>query len=175
MKASSQGAITSPAASRRKPQMRATARTVWTASEIRLLSPLPIREAIRTFAPMERPIKRPIRRLIRGALLPTAAMASLELNFPTTARSVAVKSCCRMLVAAMGRAKKISLSQSEPCSISISFFIRHLISSRQILQYFCSLPIVYQKKEAVTSAAQRSENPQVLTFVSETDRIYFAC
>ena len=74
-----------------------------------------------TFAPTETPTKRFMTRLMIGALQPTAAVASAgsEAKCPTTATSTELKSCCRMLLAASGIAKRRILSAREPLSMSI--------------------------------------------------------
>ena len=58
-------------------------------------------------------------RLMMGPLLPTAASAWWLENRPTTATSVELKSCCKMLLAASGMAKTRIFFKSGPCSMSI--------------------------------------------------------
>ena len=55
-------------------------------------------------------------------LLPTAAMAWLLSNRPTTATSAELNSCCRMVLAASGNANRTILSHRDPCSMSIWLF-----------------------------------------------------
>ena len=74
----------------------------------------PMQRAIRTLDPTEIPTKKLTRSETIGVLLPTAAIASLLANLPTTATSVALKSCCSMLVSINGIAKRKTLSTIEP-------------------------------------------------------------
>lgn len=55
-------------------------------------------------------------------LLPTAANARLLAKRPTTAVSTELNNCCKMLLAARGRAKISNLFHSVPWVISIVFF-----------------------------------------------------
>ena len=55
-------------------------------------------------------------------LLPTAANARLLAKRPTTAVSTELNNCCKMLLAASGRAKSSNLFHRDPCVISIVFF-----------------------------------------------------
>ena len=54
-------------------------------------------------------------------LAPTAANASPPAKFPTTATSAALNNCCKILLAASGKANNNNLSQIEPFNISICF------------------------------------------------------
>ena len=70
-------------------------------------------------APTETPTKRLTSTLMTAPLLPTAAMAWLLSNRPTTATSAELNSCCRMVLAASGNANRTILSHRDPCSMSI--------------------------------------------------------
>ena len=88
---------------------------------VRLLF-FPTAFAITTLTPSAIPIKKLRSKPTIGLFAPTAATArvlAFPVKFPTTATSEALKSCSRMPVAATGRAYFISLSQIEPCIISI--------------------------------------------------------
>ena len=49
-----------------------------------------------------------------GPFAPTAANAPLPAKLPTTATSAALNNCCKILLAANGKAKSMSLFQIEP-------------------------------------------------------------
>ena len=119
MRRSRFGAMISPSVSTMQPERKAVRTLVWTASLIFSFSPRPMRDAMTTFVPRERPENRLTRRLMRAALLPTAAIAVEESKRPTTARSAELNSCCRMLARASGRAKRTIFPARGPCSISI--------------------------------------------------------
>ena len=117
------GARNSPSTARSTPPSKATIIDVCTAFEILLWSFCPIDLAIITLLPSEIPTKRLTSNPITGALLPTAAIASLPENCPTTARSAALNSCCKTPVTARGSAYLIILSPNEPFIISIRLFM----------------------------------------------------
>ena len=71
-------------------------------------------EAMTTLAPTDNPTKEFTNKLIIGPLAPTAAKAPLPAKLPTTATSAALNNCCKILLAAKGSAKSISLSQMDP-------------------------------------------------------------
>ena len=81
---------------------------------------LPMWLEITAQAPIEIPTKRLMSSPMIGALLPTAASALLPTKWPTTAMSIELKSSCRRLLAAKGRANsKIFLNRGS-LSMSIS-------------------------------------------------------
>lgn len=57
-----------------------------------------------------------------GPFAPTAANAPLPAKLPTTATSAALNNCYKILLAANGKAKSMSLFQIEPFNISNVFF-----------------------------------------------------
>ena len=69
---------------------------------------------------MEIPINRLMSNPMTGALLPTAARASLPTKCPTTATSTELKSSCNRLLAASGRANTNIFLNNGPFSMSIS-------------------------------------------------------
>ena len=75
-----------------------------------------------TLAPTDKPTNRFINKLITGVLPPTAAKDLLPAKRPTTATSAELNNCCRMLLAARGRAKISIFLRSGPLSISICLF-----------------------------------------------------
>ena len=76
-----------------------------------------------------------IRRFITGPLHPTAACPELLSNFPTTATSTELNSCCKIELSARGIAKSRSLSSKLPFSISTL-----------LLLFFIALPSFIQRK-----------------------------
>ena len=65
-----------------------------------------------TLVPIESPINKLMRVVMMGALLPTAAIASLSTNLPIIAISAALKNCCIIPVNASGIAiNKIFLNK----------------------------------------------------------------
>ena len=109
----------------KRPQITASTRAVPTAWRTFPVSLAPICLAMTTFAPIDRPTKKLTRRETTGAFPPTAAIASLLANLPTTATSVALKSCWSMLVRARGMAKKRTLSRIDP-------FVRSFLSEEPV-------------------------------------------
>ena len=112
---------TRPRKRRKTPLIKATVIAVWTLWFAFSFSPRPIKRETTTFAPTDIPTKRFIIRFMTGPLHPTAAVASAgsDAKCPTTATSTALNSCCNMLLAARGIAKKRILSAKEPESMSI--------------------------------------------------------
>ena len=92
-------------------------------------------EAMTTLAPTDNPTKEFTNKLIIGPLAPTAAKAPLPAKLPTTATSAALNNCCKILLAAKGSAKSISLFQMEPFNISNVFFF-FILSLHYVLFYF---------------------------------------
>ena len=123
-------AIRFPSTATKMPAARANAMEVRTALFAFSGSRAPMFWAISTFAPTDIPTKKLTSRETIGVLLPTAAIASMLANLPTTATSVALKSCCSMLVSMSGMAKRRTLSTIEPLvrsgSEGIRFFRRRL-------------------------------------------------
>ena len=99
---------------RKTPLSSATTAEVLTALRIFSLSFCPIWLEMTALAPIDMPTNRLISRLITGALLPTAASASLLANRPTTATSTELNSCCSTLLAANGSANKRIFMNSGP-------------------------------------------------------------
>ena len=100
--------------------MTATHSTVLIALRMLFSSFWPMWFEIIAQAPIETPINRFISNPMTGALLPTAASASLPTKCPTTATSTELKSSCNKLLAANGRANSSIFLNNGPLSISIS-------------------------------------------------------
>ena len=136
-------ATSSPITVTTMPLSTATIKAVCTAFLTDRMSFLPIALAITTLAPSAIPINKFRISPISGLFAPTAATATvlspLE-KLPTMAISDALNSCSRIAVAATGSAKRGSLSQSDPCSISIlagTFSIPIANTSFYILRKHC--------------------------------------
>ena len=84
--------------------------------------------ATTTFAPMESPTKSVTIRLMTDALLPTAAMAWADANFPATAVSAELKSCCNIPDNAIGSARPHNLVNIGPLSISIECLLSFVMN-----------------------------------------------
>ena len=110
-----------PMKMRATPDKRPNSIAVETASDIAVSSLLATSLAMSTLAPVAHPTKRFMMRFIKADVEPTAASATEPANLPATAISEALKSCCSMLLNAIGMAKAISLFQMEPLSISMPF------------------------------------------------------
>ena len=89
----------------------------------------PIRLAKAALGPTERPTIRFTNIPTRATQLPTAGSALLFANLPTTATSAELNNCCKILLKARGKAKRISLPESLPFSISISLELFAIIIS----------------------------------------------
>ena len=103
------------------PRSTPNARMVWSISGILSLFFCPIRLASAALGPTDSPTIRFTKIPTNATQLPTAANALPPANRPTTATSAELNNCCKILLNARGRANKISLPDSLPCSISISF------------------------------------------------------
>ena len=74
-----------------------------------------------------------------GALLPTAASASLPMKCPTTAISIELNSSCSRLLAAKGSAKNSMFLNNGPFSMSISLFFGFLLAMVVSLMFYLNL------------------------------------
>lgn len=81
---------------------------------------LSIRFAARMFAPTASPDEIVTMSAMISVFVPTAASESALPKYPATAVSAALKSCCTILLSAMGSVNYKSFPASGPCSISIS-------------------------------------------------------
>ncbi len=112
---------------RKSPLIKAKQIDVETASWDSLSSFVATNLAIKTLAPVAHPTKRLIIRFIRADVEPTAARAVEPAKRPATATSAELKSCWRMLLAAIGIANAISLSQIDPDNISTLFLLFRIL------------------------------------------------
>ena len=94
-------------------------------------------------------------------LLPTAANARLLAKRPTTAVSTELNNCCKMLLAARGRAKISNLFHSVPWVISIVFFLLYFHSYKT---FFLSCLLA---NTIIIPGKNKSQEPgrRVLTFL----------
>ena len=119
----------------------ATPAAVCTAERTRTISPRPMRMAMVTFAPMERPRNRPTSSAMTGATPPIAASAVDPTNRPANMASVELKNCCKMLARASGMAKVMILPRSGPCNMSMLF--ESCRSSSAVFSAAMRLPCVF--------------------------------
>ena len=103
----------------RAPHTSVSMAVVCTALFTRSMRPWPIRMAIATFAPTDRPTKRPMSREMTGATPPTAARAPLLMNRPATTASAELNSCEMIDESASGTANMMILPKRGPCSMSM--------------------------------------------------------
>ena len=113
------GSITSsPARPKIMPPPTAASIAVCTARRTASILPDPMFVAMVTLAPRLMPVPKLTTKLHMAPQLPTAAMALVPANCPSTATSAALKSCCKNAISATGMAKRTILSQRDPCVIS---------------------------------------------------------
>ena len=102
---------TIPSTIKIRPPAKPVKSAVCTVSLASRYSPPPQKRATSTFAPTEIPIKKLTSRLMSELVAPTAAMASLPTNRPTTTMSAALNSSCKMPEHMSGKANsRIRLS-----------------------------------------------------------------
>ena len=137
-----------PTIRRKKPLIIAIEKAECIARGILFPSPLPIRDANTTFAPVESPRKRLTSKPITGPTLPTAARASLVSNLPRTATSAALNNCCRIPVARIGSANNTIFFSKGPCSMSTSLLRFFAFTSSIVLSpntSFCAMMFLSYK------------------------------
>ena len=118
-----------PAATRTRPDMKPSSMAVCTVSSTSCLDFMPKYWATTTLPPADSPRNRFTIRLLRELVEPTAAMASLLSNCPTTTISAALNSSCSMPDSISGTEKRSSLPMRGPLHMSIvisRFTVRHL-------------------------------------------------